>query len=152
MRKVAHPSPACEQPPTNARALKPDVVLTEICMPRADGIEAARRIVTEAPAAKVIMLTTFDLDQYVVEALRAGAGGFLDKDGPAKSLVDAVRAVTKGEAMISPRVTARLPERFTPAQNQRTKKTLHKANAVAHRCRASYEIASPTGRKFRPQN
>jgi len=84
----------------NTRALVPDIVLMDIQMPRIDGIEAT--IVTETPATKVIMLTTFDLDEYVVEALRAGATGFLVKDGPAQSLVDAVRVAAKASPSSRP--------------------------------------------------
>jgi len=93
-------------------ALRPDVVLMDIRMPRMDGIEATRRITAMPDAPKVLVLTTFDLDDYVVEALRAGASGFLLKDVPADDLVSAVRVVHRGEAIVAPRVTRRLLDRF----------------------------------------
>jgi DNA-binding NarL/FixJ family response regulator len=87
-----------------ARRLRPDVVLMDIRMPRLDGIEATRQL----PGAKVLILTTFGLDEYIVEALRAGASGFLLKDAPVDELVGAIRAVAAGEAQLSPTVTRRL--------------------------------------------
>ncbi|MGP4110841.1 response regulator [Streptomyces sp. 4N509B] len=97
------------------RALQPDVVLMDIRMPRMDGVEATRQI-TGGPAndgpAKVLVLTTFDLDEYVVEALRAGASGFLLKDAPAEELVQAIRVVAAGEAMLAPSVTRRLLDMY----------------------------------------
>ncbi|WP_121253941.1 response regulator [Nocardioides ferulae] len=98
-----------------AQALSPDVVLMDIRMPRLDGVEATRRIVAarggDGPP-RVLVLTTYDLDEYVVEALRAGASGFLLKDTPAERLVDAVRVVAGGEAVVAPAVTRRLLDRF----------------------------------------
>ncbi|MFG1703248.1 response regulator [Nonomuraea sp. M3C6] len=98
------------------RALLPDVVLMDIRMPGVDGIEATRRIVREAaPSAhvpKVLVLTTFDLDEYIVEALRAGASGFLLKDVPPDELVQAIRVVAAGDAIVAPSVTRRLLDRF----------------------------------------
>jgi DNA-binding NarL/FixJ family response regulator len=87
-----------------ARRLRPNVVLMDIRMPRLDGIEATRKL----PGAKVLILTTFGLDEYIVEALRAGASGFLLKDAPVDELVGAIRAVAAGEAQLSPAVTRRL--------------------------------------------
>jgi DNA-binding NarL/FixJ family response regulator len=96
----------------DARSLQPDVVLMDIRMPRLDGVEATRRILDALPDARVIILTTFDVDEHVLDALRAGASGFLVKDGPAASLVEAIRTVASGEAVLSPRVTSRLLQRF----------------------------------------
>jgi DNA-binding NarL/FixJ family response regulator len=87
----------------------PDVVLMDIRMPEMDGIEATRHL---APAAKVLILTTFDLDAYVYSALRAGASGFLLKDTPPAELLTAIRTIAKGEALLAPTVTRRLIEDF----------------------------------------
>lgn len=91
---------------------RPDVVLMDIRMPHMDGVEATRRIVGAGSPSRIVILTTFDLDAHVVDALRAGASGFLVKDGPADSLVGAIRTVAGGEAVLSPRVTHRLLDRF----------------------------------------
>jgi DNA-binding NarL/FixJ family response regulator len=97
-----------------ARAAKPDVILMDIRMPELDGIEATRRIIADAgeEAPKILMLTTFDLNEYVYEALRAGASGFLLKDVPAEQLADGVRVVAAGEALLAPSVTRRLLAEF----------------------------------------
>ncbi len=94
------------------RALQPDVVLMDIRMPRMDGVEATRRLSELESPPRVLVLTTYDLDEYVVESLRAGASGFLLKDAPADDLVDAVRVVHRGDAVIAPQVTRRLLDRF----------------------------------------
>jgi DNA-binding NarL/FixJ family response regulator len=91
---------------------RPDVVLMDIRMPRLDGIEATRRIRARAHAPRVIMLTTFDLDEYVYDALKAGASGFLLKDAPPEQLVAGVRIVAAGDALLAPAVTRRLIEEF----------------------------------------
>jgi DNA-binding NarL/FixJ family response regulator len=92
---------------------RPDVILMDVRMPVMDGIEATRRIVTEvAPPPRVIVLTTFDLDEYVYEALSAGASGFLLKDGTAETLFEAVRVVAAGDALLTPNVTRRLIDEF----------------------------------------
>jgi DNA-binding NarL/FixJ family response regulator len=97
-----------------ARAHRPDVVLMDVRMPGLDGIEATRRIKEdgETTAVKVLILTTFDLDEYVYAALRAGASGFLLKDTSPEKLLDAVRTVASGEALLAPTVTRRLIEGF----------------------------------------
>ncbi|MFB7338334.1 response regulator [Streptomyces adustus] len=102
----------------DTRALQPDVVLMDIRMPGMDGVEATRRIVDSGSPSRVIILTTFDLDEHVHDALRAGASGFLVKDGPADSLVGAIRTVAEGDAVISPRVTRRLLDRFARIADQ----------------------------------
>jgi DNA-binding NarL/FixJ family response regulator len=93
-------------------AHRPDVVLMDIRMPGMDGLEATRLITRGLAAPKIIMLTTFDLDEYVYEALRAGASGFLLKDSPRADLIAAVRAVAAGHALLAPSVTRRLIEVF----------------------------------------
>jgi DNA-binding NarL/FixJ family response regulator len=97
----------------SVRRLKPDVVLMDIRMPEMDGIEATRLVADGEGAPKVLMLTTFDLDEYVYDALRAGASGFLLKDVPAEQLVDGIRVVAEGDALLAPSVTRRLIHEFS---------------------------------------
>jgi DNA-binding NarL/FixJ family response regulator len=94
------------------RRHRPDVVLMDVRMPGVDGIEATRQIVRSGVASRVLVLTTFDLDSYVYEALRAGASGFVLKDMPRDQLVHAVRVVASGETLLAPAVTRRLIGRF----------------------------------------
>jgi DNA-binding NarL/FixJ family response regulator len=104
---------------TAVRELLPDVVLMDIRMPNMDGLEATRRILAQSSDCRVLMLTTFDLDRYVYDALAAGASGFLLKDVTPEHLVAAVRLVETGDALLAPSITRRLVERFAsgePAQ------------------------------------
>jgi DNA-binding NarL/FixJ family response regulator len=95
-----------------ARALRPDVVLMDIRMPALDGLEATRRLLADPDPPRVLMLTTFDLDEYVYDALRAGASGFLLKDVRPEQLADAVRVVAAGDTLLAPTITRRLVEKY----------------------------------------
>jgi len=106
---VVGDAPDGETAVAQSRALGPDIVLMDIRMPVMDGLEATRRL---AGGPKILILTTFDLDDYVYEALRAGASGFLLKDAPAADLINAVRVVAAGEALLAPSVTRRLIAEF----------------------------------------
>jgi DNA-binding NarL/FixJ family response regulator len=102
-----------EQAIEETRRLRPDVVLMDVRMPDVDGIEATRRLLGDANGIpKVVMLTTFDMDEYVYDALRAGASGFLLKDVPPEQLVDGIRAVASGDALLAPAVTRRVIAEF----------------------------------------
>ncbi|MGZ8632030.1 MAG: response regulator [Actinomycetota bacterium] len=130
--------------------LRPDVVVMDVRMPTVDGIEATRRITELDPAARVLMLTTFDLDEYVYEALRAGASGFLLKDRPPEELVNAVRVVAGGDALLAPTVTRRLIEEFArrpespapPAALQELTDREREVLVLMARGRSNAEIAS----------
>ena len=96
-----------------SKRLRPDVVLMDIRMPRLDGVEATRRITADGTATAVLILTTYDLDEYVFQALQAGASGFLLKDSPPDDLIAAVRIVARGDALLAPSITRRLIAEFT---------------------------------------
>ena len=95
-----------------ARRFDPTVVLMDIRMPELDGLEATRRILAADGAPRILILTTFDLDEYVYEALRAGASGFVLKDDPPEQLIAAIRTVAAGDALLSPTITRRVIEQF----------------------------------------
>ncbi|MER6784077.1 response regulator transcription factor [Streptomyces sp. NPDC000658] len=97
-----------------ARELRPDVVLMDVRMPGTDGIEATRQVVRIAPQSRVLLLTTFDLDEYAFAGLNAGASGFLPKNTRPEELLTAIRRVAAGDAVVSPRITRRLLENFRP--------------------------------------
>jgi DNA-binding NarL/FixJ family response regulator len=111
MRVVGEASDG-EQAVAAVRRFKPDIALMDIRMPVLDGLEATRRLVAEASSSRILVLTTFDLDEYVYEALRAGAAGFLLKEAPAEQLIDAIRVIASGDALLAPGVTRRVIEQF----------------------------------------
>jgi DNA-binding NarL/FixJ family response regulator len=97
----------------HAARLQPNLVLMDIRMPELDGLEATRRILAADEKTRVLVLTTFDLDDYIYEALRAGASGFVLKDDPPEQLISAIRIVASGDALLSPAVTKRVIAQFT---------------------------------------
>jgi DNA-binding NarL/FixJ family response regulator len=115
-----------------AARFDPTVVLMDIRMPELDGLEATRRILAADAGARVIVLTTFDLDEYVFEALGAGASGFVLKDDPPEQLIAAIRTVAAGDALLSPAVTRRVIRRFARASRPTPPKGLDELTAREH--------------------
>jgi DNA-binding NarL/FixJ family response regulator len=112
-----------------AARFSPTVVLMDIRMPELDGIHATRQILTADPAARILILTTFDLDEYVYEALQAGASGFVLKDDPPEQLIAALRTVAAGDALLSPAVTKRVIQKFTQLPKPVAPEVVHELTA-----------------------
>ena len=121
------------------RALRPDVVLMDVRMPGTDGIQATAQVTADFPATKVLILTTYDLDEYVFAGLKAGASGFLLKDAPPEELLTAIRTVAGGDSVLAPTATRRLIDQFMPlipdpsrreAQNELLAKLTDREKAV----------------------
>ena len=107
-----------------AGRFNPGLILMDIRMPELDGLQATRRILASHPAARILILTTFDLDEYVFEALRAGASGFVLKDDSPEQLIAAIRTVAAGEALLSPAITKRVIQKFAGMQRPEAPKEL----------------------------
>ncbi len=115
-----------------AARFHPTVILMDIRMPELDGLAATRRILASDPLARILILTTFDLDEYVYEALRAGASGFVLKDDPPERLIAAVRTVASGDALLSPAITKRVIRQFTRAPRPARPKGIDDLTAREH--------------------
>ncbi|MER7685830.1 response regulator transcription factor [Streptomyces sp. NPDC097610] len=122
-----------EEAVTRTEELRPDVVVMDIRMPRVDGIEATRRITTGAGESRIVVLTTFDDDDYVYGALRAGASGFLVKDMALDDIIGAIRVVAAGDALIAPSVTRRLIQDFTSARSSEPARPRRDLTAITDR-------------------
>ncbi|GAA5154944.1 response regulator transcription factor [Nocardioides marinquilinus] len=131
---------------TRAAELRPDVVLMDIRMPRLDGLEATRALMAGPQPPKVVVLTTFDADQYVVEALAAGADGFLLKDTEPQEIVAAIRKVVAGDPMLSPSVTRRLIDRLRSGDDEAAERAKQAAQAIAALTDRERDVALAIGR------